>query len=159
MRLRAKKRLLQMTSLALVAVGGGVLALAWTAAPPEAELDSVAAPAMRAATDHGGETPLAANSSAWQRTLRRPLYDPPPPVVEKVVKQVRPITVKVVGTVVEGDNSQAFVKQSNGRVEIKRIGDHVTGDPQDGVIASIAASEVVIEREDGQHQLPVGERN
>lgn len=71
-------------------------------------------------------------------------------------KVVRPITVKLTGTVLESDNSQAFLKLANGSMALRKIGDQVTNDPRDGKIIEITASEIVIQREDDEVRLKVG---
>ncbi|MCA9234851.1 MAG: hypothetical protein KDA44_05245 [Planctomycetales bacterium] len=159
MRLRTKKRLMQGIALAVLGVAAAVVTLAWRTEVPPADIEATPLATRHSRVAGAETTALNPASPAWRQTLRRPLYDPPPPPPKKVVVQVRPITVKIVGTVVEGANSQAFVKQANGRVEIKRLGDQVTGDERDGVLKSITAAEVIIERDDGEHRLPVGERN
>lgn len=97
--------------------------------------------------------------SSWSRLLRRPLYDPPPAPKTVVVKKPRPITVKLMGTILEAENSQAFVKLSNGSVELRRVGDQVTDDPRDGQIAQITASEIIILRDDGEFHVTVDGQN
>ena len=91
----------------------------------------------------------------WGLQLRRRLYDPPPKPKPKVVKRPRPINVTVVGTVIEPDNSQAFVRQKNRQVDIKRVGDQVTADPADGEVAEITAAGIVIRRDDGMFPVEV----
>lgn len=61
------------------------------------------------------------------------------------------------GTIIEPENSQAFVEMASGSVELKRVGDQLTSDPEDGTIAGIAATEITITRADGEHQLKVAE--
>ena len=74
-------------------------------------------------------------------------------------EHLRPETTLEALAEIKNPRPVAFVKQANGRVEIKRLGDQVTGDERDGVLKSITAAEVIIERDDGEHRLPVGERN
>ena len=50
-----------------------------------------------AAIDHAPSRDAFAK--LWDRPLRRPLYDPPPPKVE--VKEPPPLAVDLVGTIVE----------------------------------------------------------
>ena len=97
-----------------------------------------------------------AKHKSWQRSLRQPLYDPPPPPKVVIKKQIRPVTVKLTGTVLEPKNSQAFLMLANGSVALKRIGDQVTDNPLDGRITAITASEIVIQREDDEIRLKVG---
>jgi hypothetical protein len=155
-KLRTKKRLLNVASLLLLTAGGGTLWLAWNAGPPAAAADQDVK-VVTAGNSAGAveAAPVALQPDRWNRTLRRPLYDPPPPPKEEVVIPPRPITIRLVGTVMEGENSQAFIRQQNGQVEIKRLGDQITTEAADGVIATITASEIVIRREDGEHHVAV----
>lgn len=99
------------------------------------------------------------NDSNWKRLLRRPLYDPPPAPKIVVKKKVRPITVKLTGTILEDENSQAFLRRANGKVELKRVGDLVTDDPLDGLIEKITATSITIRREEEEIQLTVESPN
>jgi hypothetical protein len=158
-RLRTKKRLINACSLALLS--GGVVALTWVwrSPPPEIVLPETRVTATQTAARPSLASPAEADLASWRLTLRRPLYDPPPPPPQQVVVQQRPITIQLMGTVIEADNSQAFVRQASGAVELKRLGDQVTGDPADGVIGQITATEIVIRREDGEHHLAVQRSN
>jgi hypothetical protein len=78
------------------------------------------------------------------RPLRRPLYDPPPPKPE--VKQLPPLQVELVGTIVEDTNSVALVKTEKGNVEYKRIGDEVGPVEGPAKVIEIKLDEVVLER-------------
>lgn len=154
MKLRTKKRLINAGSLVLVLAGGAAAVAAWRSEPPELEIDDVRI--AKAVQSPVQETPvLNASSPSWERVLRRPLYDPPPPPPPQIVVQPRPITVQLIGTVIELQNSQAFVRQSGGAVELKRVGDQVTPDPADGVIGEITSTEILIRREDGEHRVAV----
>jgi hypothetical protein len=157
MKLRTKRRLVNLCSLALVAGAGSVVVSAWQIDPPPIE---IVTPRVQELNAVAPESPvLNAASPSWERVLRRPLYDPPPPPPPQVVVQSRPITVQLIGTVIEPKNSQAFVKQSGGAVELKRVGDQVTPDPADGVVDEITPTEIVIRREDGEHRLAVQRSN
>lgn len=96
-----------------------------------------------------------AKHPVWSRLWRQPLYDPPPP--PPVAVAPRPITVKLKGTIIESENSQAFIETANGVVELKRVGDLLTNDPADGTIAKIAATQITISRDDGEHELKAQE--
>ena len=160
MGLRTRRLLINATSLLLLL--GAVATVAYTQlVSVDTKIDdslTVGKAAPRGTAGSGIDAQLAQLSPrnpAWQRVLRRPLYDPPPPPKRKIVKKVRPIRIKLTGTVLEPNNSQAFVKQANGTVELKRIGDLVTNDPLDGTIQRITATEIVIKREDGEHHIKV----
>lgn len=159
-KLRTKKRLVNLASLVIAASAVAIVIVASRCQPPIATIDGVRAPGKSVAdrVSHA-QIALNVNSPSWQRVLRRPLYDPPPPTPPPVIVQQRPITVKLVGTVIEPDNSQAFVRQASGSVELKRTGDQVTSDAADGVIAEITATSILIRRPDGEHQVAVEGNN
>lgn len=64
----------------------------------------------------------------WSVDWRRPLYDPPPPKPKpkKVVKP-RPPRVRLLGTVVEPDNSFAWLRDGAGKQQLCRVGDTIDG--------------------------------
>lgn len=63
---------------------------------------------------------------AWENIrLRRPLVDPPPAAVAAAPPQ--PLRLTLVGTVLEGTNSQALLKTEDGRVLCKRVGEIESG--------------------------------
>jgi len=160
-KLRTKKRLLNLASLGIASAACALVVVAWRSPPPKVgvEIPRIARAGNRATAATKPDTTISVNPAAWNRVFRQPLYDPPPPPIQEVVVQPRPITVKLVGTVIESDNSQAFLRQASGAVELKRIGDAVTSDKADGVIAAITPVEIVIRREDGEHHVPVEGRN
>lgn len=157
MKLRTKKRLLNACSLALVAGSGAALWTAWHAEPPTFEVEAAIVGKKAATTVKGSstESSVTLDPNRWNRVLRQPLYDPPPPPPKEVIVEQRPITIKLVGTVMEGENSQAFVRQQSGKVDIKRLGEQLTTEAADGVIASINVSEIIIRRPDGEHRVAV----
>lgn len=157
MKLKSCKLLLNLTSLGILCAGFAVLAILLLL-PLDSGQEELRVTTRDTPSSSQKETSLAAidpQHSVWKRSWRPPLYDPPPP--PKVVEKPRPITVKLIGTVVEADNSQAFVQTASGGVELKRIGDQISGDPADGTIANIATNEITIKRSDGDHQLKVTE--
>ena len=161
MKLRTRKRLLNVSSLGCILAAGWVVLAAYTAAPPVVE--SVT-PKKGKARDAEAVPPsplktVSVSQPGWRRQLRQPLYDPPPRPKVVVKKKPRPITVKLTGTVLEPKNSQAFLRLANGSVALKKVGDQVTDDPRDGQITQITASEIVIKREDDEVRLRVDSRN
>jgi hypothetical protein len=156
-KLRTKKRLLNVLSLTLVAGSGAMLWLAWHAEPPTIEVEATSAGKRQSLASRTSlpQASITLDPNRWNRVLRQPLYDPPPPPPPQVIVEQRPITVTLVGTVMEGENSQAFVRQQSGKVDIKRLGEQLTAEAADGVIASITASEIVIRRPDGEHRVAV----
>ena len=93
----------------------------------------------------------------WDRALRRPLYDQPPPKPE--VRQLPPLRVEVLGTVLEDANSMAFVRGEKGNMETKRIGDTVGPAESPGKLVQITADAVVVEREQERITLKINSRD
>src|SRR5262245_61000951 len=67
--------------------------------------------------------PSPQDDALWTKRLRRPLFDPPPPVVQK--KELPPLRVALLGTIIEPGNSMAIVAGPDGNMEYKRLGDRV----------------------------------
>lgn len=88
-----------------------------------------------------------------EQPLRRPLYDPPPP--KPVVRQLPPLRVELLGTILEGDNSIAIIRSEQGKVEYRRIGDSVG--PVDGLaqLVEIQGDAVLLERAEERITLQV----
>jgi hypothetical protein len=93
----------------------------------------------------------------WERPLRRALYDPPLPKPE--VKQLPPLQLELLGTIIEPPNSMAIVRTEQGLTEYKRVGDTVG--PADGPakIVEIGPSEIVMERTSERVTLGTQTRN
>lgn len=161
MKLKTRKQLLNVASLGCLLVAGWVVLRAWTAPLPT--FDAKSGTSNRGVSQ--GNAPQAGVATvdqqhpSWQRRLRRPLYDPPPKPKVVVKKKPRPIPVKVTGTILEAENSQAFVKMANGSVELRRVGDQVTNDPLDGLVSQITASGIVIKRGEEEIPLNIDNRN
>jgi len=81
----------------------------------------------------------------WDRPLRRPLYDPPPPKAQ--VKQLPPLRIELLGTILEDANSMAIVRSEKGIVQYKHIGDNVGPTDSPANVVSIDANAIVVERE------------
>lgn len=156
-KLQTRKRLLNALSVGCLLTGVVAVAAALTAPVPTTDDPTPRSkPQSQGLSAADAETgSVDAKLSSWQRLLRRPLYDPPPVPKKIVKKKPRPIKVKLMGTILEAENSQAFVKLSNGAVELRRVGDQVSDDPRDGQIALIMASEIVIRRDDGEFHVTV----
>ncbi len=162
LKLRTRKRLLNGASVGCILAACWVVLSALTAGPPAVDSESsgvLSGSSSLATTSSQPLNIVDAKHKSWQRKLRQPLYDLPPPPKVVVKKQVRPVTVKLTGTVLEPKNSQAFLRLANGSVALKRIGDQVTDNPLDGRITAITASEIVIQREDDEIRLKVGGQN
>ena len=159
MKLQTRKRLLNALSAGCLAAGAVAVVAALTAPVPTTDDFSLATTAQAPGPSAAAAESVDVTLPSWERPLRRPLYDPPPAPKKIVKKKPRPITVKLMGTILEPENSQAFVKLSNGSVELRRVGDQVTDDPRDGQVAQITASEIVIRRDDGEFHVTVDGQN
>lgn len=77
--------------------------------------------------------------------LRRVLYDPPPPQPE--VKQLPPLQIELLGTIVEPANSMAMVRMAHGGVEYKRVGDAIGPADSPGNLVEIHGDSIIVERD------------
>jgi hypothetical protein len=163
LKLRTRKLLLNLATLAALLLAVAAVSRAWQAeiefTDPASDLlgqqTAVNSPADKPQASKQKLAAIDARQPQWQRPLRRPLYDPPPQPEKKIIRKPRPITVKLMGTILEQDASQAFVKQSTGSVQLKRLGDQLTDNRLDGTIEVISAGEIVVKREDGDVRIPV----
>lgn len=76
--------------------------------------------------------------------LRRPLYDPPPPAPE--VRQLPPLQVELLGTILEGENSMAILRSEPGKVEYRRQGDATGPVDSPATVVEIQGDAVVLNR-------------
>jgi hypothetical protein len=76
--------------------------------------------------------------------LRRVLYDPPPPRPE--VRELPPLGIELLGTMLEGENSMAMVRTQQGQVEYKRSGDSIGPTDAPASILEITGDAIVLER-------------
>jgi hypothetical protein len=76
--------------------------------------------------------------------LRRVLYDPPPPKPE--VRELPPLDIELLGTILEGENSMAMVRSQQGQVEYKRTGDSLGPTEAPANILEITGDAIVLER-------------
>jgi len=88
-----------------------------------------------------------------ERPLRRPLYDPPPP--KPVVKQLPPLRVELLGTIIDGDNSMAIIRSEQGKVEYRRNGESVGPVDSPARLVEIQSDSVLLERADERVTLKV----
>lgn len=89
--------------------------------------------------------------SYWQQPLRRVLYDPPPPpppppkIVE--VPPPRPITSRLLATMIEPGNSMAMLQLQSGEVVFRKLGDEIGAADMGATISSIEEGVVNVERD------------
>jgi hypothetical protein len=167
MQLKTIRRLLNLCSLAVLGVAGAVGY--WGTLPiSEMDFDEGARPiatpgtksvAKTAAAKTG--TPALTNGSVaeissvtnWARPLRRPLFDPPPPV-RVVAKPVpKPLGVKLLATVIEDENSTAMLKLASGQVVFRKVGESLAPDDPNAAIDKIETGSISIHR--GEEKLRV----
>lgn len=137
--MRVARLRLMLWSIGAVASAGAIIAVVAAVACPLATPPSMAvasssrrAPAatQRAAPGHV-LPPLAFFEPAWQRTLRRPLVDPPPapPPVQTVAQQVKPeqLHIRLIGTIVDGRHPRGVFLTGLSVVELKGVGEKAGG--------------------------------
>jgi hypothetical protein len=85
--------------------------------------------------------------------LRRPLYDPPPPAPE--VRQLPPLQVQLLGTIIEGENSMAILRSEQGKVEYRKQGDAIGPVDSPATVVEIQGDAVVLNRAEERITLRV----
>jgi len=140
-------------------LAGAAAILAWGTKP----LAPLATAAAQSATHVATSRELAAThdreptrddfASLWDRPLRRALYDPPPP--PPVVRELPPLGVELLGTIIEPDNSMALVRSEQGSVEYKRVGDIVGPVDSPASVVEIGAESIIVERAEERITLGV----
>lgn len=148
MTLRAVRRFLW--SCILLSGMGAALALAWTLFWP---LDVVTPPPVEqpdgreqeAATAHEPGITLQDFANHWNRTLRGPLEDPPPPKpVQREIRRPTPPPVKLIGTMIEEGAPHALLQTGPSDLQVLRIGDTLDGKVRGAEVVSITVEEVVL---------------
>ena len=76
----------------------------------------------------------------WSLRLQQPLYDPPPVVVAEPKFVPPPLGIRLLGTIVEPDNSQAILMAADGEIVFQRVGQTVG----DATIESITADAITV---------------
>jgi hypothetical protein len=117
------------------AAGGAVVAIATSLLlplEPSTETSGVSpshAPKNIAGSPTPAVPPLESFAPAWRLPLRRPLVDPPAPVVVDADKTAQPaaLAVRLIGTIVNGQHSRGVFLTGLSTVELKSIGDTVGG--------------------------------
>lgn len=104
-------------------------------------------------TENANEPPHEALVKLCDRPLRKALYDPPPPKVE--IKQLPPLHVELLGTIIEENNSMAIVRSEQGSVQYKRVGDALGPPESPANIIEISANSMVVERSQERVTLKV----
>lgn len=145
MTLRTKRRLLILTSLFLFMCAAGVAV--WPDSPwgkgdafHVAEIPSPIPVSESPVPEQPAEQHLTPQDfrTYWTKLLRQPLFDPPPPPPKVVEKpQPRPLTARLIATMVEPGNSMAMLQLSSGEVVIRKLGDEIGAADTGAVISAI----------------------
>ena len=159
MNLRLQKRLLILVACALTASGIGVVV--WAVVWPADGLGKLAREPGRSVRRSGNQPqesvpPLAEFQQVWDKPLRRALVDLPPASAadsEAVQPSSSPLTVKLIGTIVEGDRVTAMFSLADGAVELKEEGELIEG----ATIVSIKKWGVTLRVADQLHELRLEE--
>lgn len=161
MTLRGKKRVLTMLSAALCLSAAGVLAWGFAAPQWPAVSDDSAAVRRKPegpGTDRVPDRRLASSDfeGSWQRPLRRPLYDPPPPAPKPVKKKpTPPLRARLLATMIEPANSMAMLELSGGDVVFRKVGETIGKEDADATIAEIRPGTVLVRRGEEETRLQV----
>jgi hypothetical protein len=165
------KRLLTLGSLLLI--GASAWILVWGFGPnasvtddtvmsPESVYAAKTPPDRRAsdkpAGTRVGSRPVTAVDFAavWDRPLRKPLFDPPPPAPKVVEKRVLPpIRARLLATMIERDNSTAVLQLASGEVVFRKVGDVLGTAEPDARIAQIEAGAICVRRTGDETRLVV----
>lgn len=168
MRLKTKKRLLNLTSALLLAAAGAVGY--WGTTPSRGIGDDVpangTAPRVEAAKGKGpGNLPVGMAQSAssgigagvnWSRLLRRPLFDPPPPAPIVAVKpSPQPVRAKLLATLIESENSTAMLKLADGQVVFRKLGESLGPEESSAEICKIETGAISVRRGKEEIRLSV----
>ena len=146
MTLRTKRRMLWTCSGALAAIG--LASVAALVAVPVEDLSAEAAVTtpVEAPPPPAKKMPLAAYEAASRRNLLQPLFDTGP-AGQAAVKP----TVKLVGTIIEKDQSFAMLKAKDSQVHWASVGESVDG----AEVVEIKADSVTVKFADQLHVLKV----
>jgi hypothetical protein len=96
-------------------------------------------------------------AALWDHPLRRVLYDPPPPKPE--VKQLPPLRLELLGTILEPLNSMAIIRSEQGTIEYKRVGDVVGPGESPANVVEIGSESIIVERAAERITLGVQSKN
>lgn len=149
MRTKPLKQLLSATTILLLIAGVGVAALGFNLPihVPDVESEPLASPATERSQSESQHVPeLAALQRLARKDLRQRLFDPPPEP-KPVIPPKPPPSIRLLGTIVNADNSQAMISGPGGKTELKRIGDTVGEAGNSAVITDILTDHIKVEHE------------
>ena len=164
MTLRSKKRLLIMAAVLLTACGIGALALSfveWPMKSADVQPPRYSSIAMTQQSEIPTESQARKISAQdlqayWQRPLRRVLFDPPPPPPKVVEKPPpRPVTTRLLATMIEPGNTMAMLQLSTGEVIFRKVGDELGANDADVKITAIEEGAVKVIRQNDETKLSI----
>ncbi len=121
---RQLRNTLMITGTALLAIGLTVLGFTIFQEPTTPTSITTNEHTQRSRASHTSHPlpTLTELKQAWDLPLRRPLYDPPPPIVEEAVFVPPPLPVTLTGIIDEPGQSLAMLKHTDGRLLFCPIG-------------------------------------
>lgn len=155
--LRIQKLLLSVAT--VVCMAASVVVGIWGAQAPDVpsfsakEAAENSSPPLSEVEEQGTGPAKGDFAQLCELPLRRPLYDPPPPAPE--VRQLPPLRVELLGTILEGENSMAILRSDEGQVEYRRQGDSVGPVDCPAKLVEIQGDAVVLDRENERVTLRV----
>jgi hypothetical protein len=150
MRLSLRVQKLSFVTATCALLGATFAVIAWGLRPPasSAGMATPSSPATNSTdkpqADKDDEPTREAFAQLLDCPLRQALYDPPPPVPE--VKQVPPLQVELLGTIVEPENSMAIIRSEGGSVQYKRVGETLGPADSPASVEEIHSDAIVVQR-------------
>jgi hypothetical protein len=150
MKLRTKRWSLRLITLAILAGTGVLIALGLSDTGTDRERLTVDLSASKQtnAKQATSETQLDF-SPVWEKRLQQVLFDPPPPPPKVEVKPPPPpLQEKLLGTMIDSDNSQAIIQDAQQNVHFRRVGQSISPGSADALIEKILPSSIEVRRGD-----------
>jgi hypothetical protein len=117
--------------LVLAAAAAVAWAIAWPYAGPAVDARAHAKPGPAIVVATLTDPALSDFAKVWDINLQRPLIDHPAPAVAAPAAPIvarPPVGVKLIGTVIEPGHSVAIFIRTDGKTEVKAVGESVAGD-------------------------------
>jgi hypothetical protein len=173
MTVNSTRRMLTLVSLIVLFVAAGTLVWGFTSTGigSEESTNGPSAPVGKKVSSKSRNTKSANSATApsvlknsgrtdftaiWERPLRRPLFDlppPPPQVIQKIPPA--PIRARLLATMIEPENSTAVLRLASGAVVFRKVGDELGTDEPNVKIAKIDPGSVSVRRGDDETRLVV----
>lgn len=149
-------------------VAAGVLSLAIALLWRAVQLDTAQRGSLEAAgrSDRRLSEPMATTqvprrgkldfSEAATLSLQLPLFDPPPPPPKVEVKPPPPpIRAQLLGTVINPSRSQAIIRDEQGSVTFRTVGESVSAAHPDAIIEEILATSIRLRRNETSETMVI----